>query len=68
VEFAGALIGDYMDKQAEKIREDLEGAKVERVGEGILITFDSGILFDIDSYALKSGYSNQCEKTGWHVE
>lgn len=51
---AGGLIGDYMDKQAAKIRQDLEGAKVERVGEGILITFDSGILFDHDSYALKS--------------
>jgi len=51
---AGGLIGDYMDKQAAKIREDLKGAKVERVGEGILITFDSGILFDHDSYALKS--------------
>ncbi len=51
---AGGLIGDYMDKQAEKIRQDLDGAKVERVGEGILITFDSGILFDHDSYALKS--------------
>ncbi len=51
---AGGLIGDYMDKQAAKIREDLEGATVERVGEGILITFDSGILFDHDSYALKA--------------
>lgn len=51
---AGGLIGEYMDKQAAKIRQDLEGAKVERVGEGILITFDSGILFDHDSYALKS--------------
>lgn len=51
---AGGLIGEYMDQQAAKIREDLEGAKVERVGEGILITFDSGILFDHDSYALRS--------------
>jgi outer membrane protein OmpA-like peptidoglycan-associated protein len=51
---AGGLIGDYMDKQAEEIEQDLEGATVERVGEGILITFDSGILFDFDSYALKS--------------
>jgi outer membrane protein OmpA-like peptidoglycan-associated protein len=50
---AGGLIGGYMDDQAEKIQEDLKGAKVERVGEGILITFDSGILFDFDSYALK---------------
>lgn len=50
---AGGLIGEYMDKQAAKIDEDLEGATVERVGEGILITFDSGILFEFDSYALK---------------
>lgn len=50
---AGGLIGDYMDKQAAKIREDLEGAKVERVGEGILITFDSGFLFDVNSSYLK---------------
>jgi outer membrane protein OmpA-like peptidoglycan-associated protein len=59
---AGALIGDYMDKQAEKIREDLEGAKVERVGEGILITFDSGILFDVDSYALKPATQTNAKK------
>jgi len=51
---AGALIGNYMDKQAEEIEEDLEGAEVERVGEGILITFDSGLLFDLDSYQLRT--------------
>jgi outer membrane protein OmpA-like peptidoglycan-associated protein len=51
---AGAAIGHYMDKQAEEIRRDLRNAKVERVGEGIKITFDSGILFDIGSDNLKS--------------
>lgn len=51
---AGALIGNYMDKQAEEIEEDLEDAEVERVGEGILITFDSGLLFDLDSYQLRA--------------
>ncbi len=51
---AGALIGNYMDKQAAEIKRDLEGAKVERVGEGIVVTFDSGLLFDFDSHALKS--------------
>lgn len=50
---AGALIGRRMDKQAEELREDLEGAEVERVGEGIKITFDSGLLFDVDSYQLR---------------
>ena len=50
---AGAYIGDYMDKQAAEIERDLEGATVERVGEGIKITFDSGILFDVDKATLK---------------
>jgi len=49
----GAYIGHYMDKQAEEMRRDLEGAKVERVGEGIKITFDSGILFDVNKAELK---------------
>ncbi len=51
---AGGIIGDYMDKQAAEIKRDLKGAKVERVGEGIVVTFDSGLLFDFDSYALKA--------------
>ena len=50
---AGAYIGNYMDKQAAEIERDLEGARVERVGEGIKITFDSGILFDINSSTLQ---------------
>lgn len=45
----GAAIGHYMDKQAAEIERDLEGAKVERIGEGIKITFDSGILFAVNS-------------------
>ena len=32
---AGGLIGNKMDKQARQIQEQLPGAKVERVGEGI---------------------------------
>ncbi len=50
---AGAYIGNYMDKQAEEIERDLEGATVERIGEGIKITFDSGILFDINRSTLR---------------
>jgi outer membrane protein OmpA-like peptidoglycan-associated protein len=49
----GAAIGNYMDKQAQELEEELQNAEVERVGEGIKITFDSGILFDTDSYTLK---------------
>src|SRR5690349_3753351 len=50
----GAIIGRQMDKQAEELQRDLEGAKVERVGEGILITFDSGLLFETNSYQLEA--------------
>jgi outer membrane protein OmpA-like peptidoglycan-associated protein len=50
---AGATIGHYMDKQAEELQKDLKDAKVERVGEGIKITFASGILFDVDSDKLR---------------
>jgi len=50
---AGAYIGNYMDKQAEEIERDIEGATVERVGEGIKITFDSGIMFDFNKSALR---------------
>ena len=51
---AGAYIGNYMDKQAEEIERDLDGATVERVGEGIKITFDSGILFAVGKSDLQS--------------
>jgi outer membrane protein OmpA-like peptidoglycan-associated protein len=54
----GAAIGRYMDKQAAEIQKDVKGAKVERVGEGIRITFDSGILFDVGSYTLKNEAKN----------
>lgn len=50
----GAAIGHYMDKQAEELQRDLKDAKVERVGEGIKITFNSGILFDVNSDHLRS--------------
>ena len=50
---AGAIIGKRMDEQAEELEEELPGAEVERVGEGIQVTFDSGILFDFDSYSLR---------------
>jgi len=50
---AGAYIGNYMDKQAAEMQRDLEGAEVQRIGEGIKITFDSGILFDIDKSELR---------------
>jgi len=49
----GAIIGNNMDKRAEEMRQDLSNAKIERVGEGIKITFDSGILFVTNSSELQ---------------
>jgi outer membrane protein OmpA-like peptidoglycan-associated protein len=49
----GALIGNAMDKRAAEMKRDMQGAKIERVGEGIKITFDSGLLFDIDKSDLR---------------
>jgi outer membrane protein OmpA-like peptidoglycan-associated protein len=51
---AGAVIGNYMDRQAAEMERDIEGAKIERIGEGIKITFDSGILFAYNSADLES--------------
>jgi len=49
---AGVLIGNKMDKQAQKIEEEIPGAVVERVDDGIVITFDenSGVFFDTAKY------------------
>jgi len=54
---AGAVIGHQMDQQAKELAVNIPGAKVERVGEGIQVTFDSGLLFDFDSDAIRSDAS-----------
>jgi outer membrane protein OmpA-like peptidoglycan-associated protein len=59
---AGALIGNYMDRQAEEMKRDLADAKIERVGEGIKITFASGILFDVNKSDLKPDAKTNIEK------
>ncbi len=60
---AGGAIGKYMDKQKEKMEKDLgEDAKIERVGEGIQLTFDSGILFKVGSSKLSPLAKTDLEK------
>lgn len=59
---AGALIGRHMDKQAEELKNDLKGATVERVGEGILITFDSGLLFDVDKSDIQTATKSNLDQ------
>jgi len=50
----GAIIGRQMDNQARELEESLKNAEIERVGEGIAIKFDSGILFGFDSETLQN--------------
>ena len=58
---AGALIGNYMDRQAEEMQKDIKNAKIERIGEGIKITFDSGILFQTNSAELQTTAKSNIE-------
>lgn len=58
---AGAFIGRSMDKQAAEIKQTVPGATVVRQGEGILVKFDSGILFDTDRSDLKAAARTNLE-------
>lgn len=53
---AGVLIGNKMDKQAQQIEEEIPGAQVERVDDGIVVTFDesSGVYFDTNKYNINN--------------
>ncbi len=61
---AGAIIGNQMDKQAQRIEEELPGAQVERVGEGIQVTFDenSGVNFAFNSADLTDEAKGNLDK------
>ncbi|MSR21114.1 MAG: OmpA family protein [Gemmatimonadetes bacterium] len=51
---AGAAVGAIMDSQTEDLQDRLPNARVERVGEGIAVTFDSGILFAVNQATLQT--------------
>ena len=46
---AGAIIGHQMDQQAKVLKQNIEGATIRREGEGIAVTFASGLLYNFDS-------------------
>jgi outer membrane protein OmpA-like peptidoglycan-associated protein len=50
---AGAIIGHQMDQQAKQLEQNIPGAVVQRVGEGIQVTFASGLLYDFDSSTIR---------------
>ena len=61
---AGVLIGAKMDKQAQKIEEEIPGAIVERVDNGIVVTFDesSGVYFDTNKYNINAASQTTINK------
>lgn len=50
----GAVIGHQMDQQAKELAQNIPGAVVARVGEGITVTFASGLLYDFDSDVIRA--------------
>lgn len=59
---AGGLIGKKMDKQAAQIENTVPGAEVIKAGEGIIVKFDSGILFGFDKSDLKPEAKTNIQK------
>ncbi|MBK8611305.1 MAG: OmpA family protein [Chitinophagaceae bacterium] len=67
---AGTIIGNAMDKQAEKIKNEIPGAEVQRVGEGIIVTFNEknpdgsqmGVYFDFDKSEITSNSARALDK------
>ncbi|GAA0871681.1 OmpA family protein [Gangjinia marincola] len=61
---AGAYIGNRMDKEAKRIENEIPGAEVERVGEGISIVFDekSGIYFDTNKSNINAESAQTLDK------
>jgi outer membrane protein OmpA-like peptidoglycan-associated protein len=55
---AGNLIGKKMDAQAKELTQAVPTAQVERVGEGINMTFESGLMFKINSAEINESYKD----------
>jgi len=53
---AGNVIGNKMDKQAQRIEEEIPGAEVERIDDGIVVNFDekSGVYFATNKYNINN--------------
>lgn len=58
----GAVIGNQMDKQAKEIEQKVPDAKVERVGEGIIVEFSDKVLFEYDKSELSSTSKRSLDK------
>lgn len=64
---AGAIIGHQMDQKAKEIAASVPGATVTRVGEGLVVTFESGLLFDFDSDQLRAESRRNLDSLAAHL-
>jgi outer membrane protein OmpA-like peptidoglycan-associated protein len=58
----GAIIGNKTDKQAEEMKKTIPDAEIVRVGEGIVIEFNSKILFGFDQSGLTTDARTNLDK------
>ncbi len=58
----GAVIGHKMDKQAAEMQKNIPDAKVVRVGEGIVIEFNSKVLFGVNESSLSNNAKSSLDK------
>lgn len=58
----GTIIGRNMDRKAREMEEEMEGVTIQRVEEGIAVSFDSGLLFDFDSANLRAEARENLQK------
>jgi outer membrane protein OmpA-like peptidoglycan-associated protein len=55
---AGNLIGKHMDEQAKELEQAVPTAEVNRVEEGINMTFQSGLMFPLNSSEISPDYKD----------
>ena len=59
---AGNLIGKKMDQQARELTQAVPTAEVNRVSEGINVTFDSSVAFQLNSAELSQDYKDDLQR------
>jgi outer membrane protein OmpA-like peptidoglycan-associated protein len=65
---AGAIIGHQMDGRAKELENEIPGATITRLGEGIAVTFPSGLLFGFDSDVIQINAASNLDKLGAHLQ
>lgn len=59
---AGAIINDYMDKQADEVEDRIENVKIIRVAEGLVLSYDVNYLFKQNSDEFNFGAQSSLDK------